>query len=232
MPAMQAVIFDVDGVLIDSYQAHLQSWQELARETKVAFSVDDFASTFGQTSRDIIMRFWSRHDVDDTRVRELDDRKEANFRHIIEERFPAMDGAVELVNRLKAAGFMLALGSSGPPANIRLVVEKLGLLQAIRFDAIVTGEDVTRGKPDPQVFLLAAQRLGVTPASCAVIEDAPAGITAAKAAGMAAIALRSTGREKADFSAADLVVNSLKQLNVEVIGHLIAKPQAAAEARG
>jgi beta-phosphoglucomutase len=216
-----AVIFDVDGVLVDSYRAHLQSWLELARECKTVFTETDFAVTFGQTSREIIGRFWGGW-LDDEQVRRLDDRKEAIFRRIISQRFPAMDGAVGLIDALRDAGWRLALGSSGPPENIELILEKLGRRSC--FDAVVTGRDVTRGKPDPQVFLIAARRLQVAPARCVVIEDAPAGIEAAGRAGMKAVALRSTGRAEADFGKADRVVDSLRDLSPHVLQGLIDRP--------
>jgi beta-phosphoglucomutase len=210
-----AVIFDVDGVLVDSYAAHLQSWLALAGETDVRFTEADFAATFGRTSRDVIRRSWPAPAGGWTEagVRRLDERKEAIFRELVERCFPAMDGAVELIDDLSRAGIRLAVGSSAPPENVELVLRRLGRAEA--FDAVVTGADVTRGKPDPQVFQVAAARLGSEPASCIVIEDAPAGIQAAQAAGMTAVALLSTGRRAEDFTALTprLIVSSLHELS-------------------
>jgi len=119
---------------------------------------------------------------------------------------------------LVEAGLVLAVGSSAPPANVEMTLERLDRRQA--FSAIVTGSDVTRGKPDPRVFLLAAQRLGLEPSHCAVIEDAPVGIAAAVTGGMTAIAL--LGTAPADrFTQAHLVVNSLHQLSPKRIADLI-----------
>jgi beta-phosphoglucomutase len=129
-----------------------------------------------------------------------------------------MDGAAELVEALAADGFRVAIGSSGPPENVALVLEQF--TAGRRIDAVVTGADVKRGKPDPQVFLLAADRLGVPPASCAVVEDAVHGVTAALRAGMAAIALTGT-LEREALSAADAVVDSLRQLSPQRIRALI-----------
>ncbi len=212
-----AVIFDMDGVLVDSYQAHFESWRGVYGELGIDYTEAAFAADFGRTSRDILLRNFG-DDLSDERVRELDERKEALYRDIIRENFPTMDGAVELVDALAADGFRLAIGSSGPPANVALVLEQF--TAGRRIDAVVTGADVTRGKPDPQVFLLAAERLGVPHASCAVVEDAVHGITAAQRAGMAAIALTGT-LNRDELSAADAVVDSLRQLSPQRIRALI-----------
>jgi beta-phosphoglucomutase len=215
----KAVLFDVDGVLVDSFQAHFRSWLMLAEENGFSFTREDFTSTFGRTSRDIIAALWPVDDLDDEQIRSLDDRKEALYREIVADDFPAMDGAVELIDALGEAGFRLAVGSSGPPENVNLVLERLGRAEA--FATIITGNDVTRGKPDPHVYQLAADRLKIRPGRCAVIEDAPAGIAAARAAKMAAIGLASTGRTVQELAAADLVVGSLRELSAARISALI-----------
>jgi HAD superfamily hydrolase (TIGR01509 family) len=133
-----------------------------------------------------------------------------------------MDGARELVDAVRAAGFRVAVGSSAPPENVALVLERLGGRQL--FDAVVNGMDVQRGKPDPQVFLLAAERAGVQPRDCVVVEDARPGIEAARRAGMASVALVSTGRSEDDFRDAlpDLIVHSLRELDPQVLTTLIS----------
>jgi beta-phosphoglucomutase len=216
-----AVIFDVDGVLVDSYAAHFQSWRRLYGGLGVEYSEGAFAADFGRTSRDILRRTLSE-ELTDARVRDLDGRKEAYYREIIRASFPAMDGADDLIEALADDGFRLAVGSSGPPENVRLVLEKLP--GGRRIGVAVTGADVTRGKPDPQVFQLAAERLGVPPSSCAVIEDAVHGIEAAQRAGMAAIAVTGTS-QRAQFAAADLIVDSLRELSPERIRRLIESPR-------
>jgi HAD superfamily hydrolase (TIGR01509 family) len=215
---LHAVIFDMDGVLVDSYEAHFESWKRVYGGAGLAYTESAFAADFGRTSREILRRTLG-DDLSDERVAELDTRKEAFYRDILRENFMAMDGANELIDALAADGFRLAIGSSGPPENVALVMEQLPA--ARRITATVTGADVTRGKPDPQVFLIAAEKLGVPPASCAVVEDAVHGITAAKRAGMTAIALTGTV-ERDELAAADAVVDSLRQLSPERIHSLIA----------
>jgi beta-phosphoglucomutase len=132
-----------------------------------------------------------------------------------------MPGAIDLLLALHAAGIRLAVGSSAPPENVNLVVEKLGVRDLL--GAVVTGADVSRGKPDPQVFLVAAEHLEIAPARCAVIEDAPVGIAAANAAGMTSIGLLSTGRSREDLAAAVAVVRSLSEISPAMLRELIAQ---------
>jgi beta-phosphoglucomutase len=216
---MPAVIFDVDGVLVDSYQAHYRSWRELAQLIGREMTQGEFAATFGRTSRDIIAELWADASYTEAEIAELDARKEALYRDIVSARFPAMTGARELIVALAGDGFALAVGSSGPPENVQVALEHVDPRGLIRHR--VTGLDVTRGKPDPQVFSLAAQRIDVRPECCAVIEDAPAGIQAARGAGMTAIGLVSTGRTRRELAAADLVVESLTELTPTIIRQLL-----------
>jgi beta-phosphoglucomutase len=222
----QAVIFDMDGVLIDTYQAHFESWRRLAAEHGVVITNAEFARTFGRTSREIIAATWKAGSPDQRQIRALDDRKEALYREIVAERFPVMDGARELVMSLRAAGFRIGIGSSAPPENVQLALRHLG---PALFDAVVNGRDVDRGKPDPQVFLLVASRLQVSPAACAVIEDASVGIEAANRAGMASVAFVSTGRTDEELLAAHptLLIHSLAELTPAALSVLVTQPRTA-----
>jgi len=210
-------IFDMDGVLIDSFDLHRRSWQTMAREYGVEVTDEQFASTFGRTSREIIRHFWGEN-VMPQKTREMDDRKEALFRQFLRRHIPVMPGAVELIDDLAAHGFLVGVGSSGPPENVAMVVDGLGLRD--RLAGVITATDVTRGKPDPQVFLLTAERMGIAPDRCAVIEDAVHGITAARRAGMKAVALTGTAGREA-FGEADLIVDSLTELTAARLADLI-----------
>ena len=217
MPRL-AVIFDVDGVLVDSYQAHFQSWRELFYELELEYSEQEFAASFGRTSREIL-REKIGGELAAARLRELDDRKEHFYRQAFRETFVPMDGAAEIVAALAHDGFALGIGSSGPAANVALALELLHLTS--HFAAIVTGADVTRGKPDPQVFLLAAERLGVAASNSTVVEDAVHGITAANRAGMTSIGLVGTvTRDR--LAHAKLVLESLRELTPKRVRELIS----------
>jgi len=215
------VLFDVDGVLVDSYDAHLRSWQLLGEEFGFAMSEETFAATFGRTTREILAGLLNDDPPSPQRIGQMDDRKEALYRQLVAADFPAMPGARELIDALADDGFRLGVGSSGPPENVELALDGLGRRE--KFCSIVTGRDVTRGKPDPQVFLLGAERMGIAPQRCAVIEDAPAGIAAARAASMASIALVSKGHRREEFAAADCIVEKLDELIPKGIREIIER---------
>jgi beta-phosphoglucomutase len=229
---LRAVIFDVDGVLVDSYRAHFESWRRLAQEMEetVDFTEEHFAATFGRRSAEIIREtLLGGRAASDEELKRLDDRKEALYREIISENFPAMDGAKELVERLREAAVRVAVGSSGPPENVRLVLERVGIAQKV--DAMITGHDVAKGKPHPEVFLKAATALGEPAECCVVVEDAPAGIEAAHRAGMACVGLASTGRTRADLQAAELVADRLDEIEVAAVQELARRRFAASGAQ-
>ncbi|MBN2560153.1 MAG: HAD family phosphatase [Phycisphaerae bacterium] len=211
------VIFDMDGVLIDSYAPHLRSWRLLAGELDASITEMQFAATFGRTSREIIRELFGVQEPDEVRL--LDDRKEALYRDLIRGNVPEMPGARAMVEVLHAAGFLLGVGSSGPPENVALVCRDMGLGRFL--SATVTGADVQRGKPDPQVFELVAQRMGVEASTCVVVEDAPAGIEAARRAGMRSIGLVGS-HEAARLNSADRVVEYLSEIRPALIRELLA----------
>lgn len=211
----------MDGVLIDSADAHWDSWRRLGEEIGVTVARERFTSTFGRQNRDIIPILFG--EVDLKRSSALSKRKEAIYRDFIRDRPPIVAGAVELVRSLHAAGVALALGSSGPRDNIDLVLTAMRVADAI--SVIVSSDDVTRGKPDPQVFQLSIQRLGMPPEKCIVIEDAPAGVRAAKAAGARAVAVAVYHPRQA-FPEADVTVDRLADLSVEQLQALVGASSA------
>ena len=217
-----AVIFDMDGVLVDSYHAHARSWQMMAAERGLTMTAAQFDATFGRTSREIIAAIWPEGEYGEEEVAAMDARKEAAFRELLAQDFCPMPGVERLLAGLFGGGLPIAVGSSGPPENVDRVLSLLGTRPLLA--SIVTGMDVTRGKPDPQVFLLAAQRLGVPPQRCVVVEDAPLGIRAAHAAGMAGVGLASTGRAPWMLAEADLVVETLDGLSPRRLRLLAERP--------
>ena len=149
----------------------------------------------------------------------IDEQKEALYREQLRRDFPVMEGAVELIRDLQQAGVALGIGSSAPPENVWLSLDLLKCRDA--FESVVTGADVRLGKPHPDVFLLSAERLGVPPSSCVVIEDAPPGVSAALAAGMQCVGLASRGRTRDELAAAQRVVDSLRELTAKTLTQLI-----------
>jgi HAD superfamily hydrolase (TIGR01509 family) len=185
-------IFDWDGVVIDSHAAHEESWRLLFAELGRPMPSDFFKKTFGMRNQQIIpLSFNFVRAGDEAGIARLGDRKENLYREILgRDGIEPLPGVLPLLRELKSRHIPRVVGTSTPRANVELVSRMTGLDGL--FDAWVTAEDVTRGKPDPQVFLKAAERIGREPARCVVLEDAHVGIEAAQRAGMKVLAVATT----------------------------------------
>jgi len=201
------VIFDMDGVLVDTAWAHRQSWFDMAEKEGLAMSEEFFHRTFGMQNDAILPQL--RPGIAKEEMDRLADWKEQRYRDIVRERVQLAPGAQDLLRDLKCQGFRLAIGSSAPLENLDLFWDRLAL--ADWFDARVTKEEIARSKPAPETFLKAAQKIGLAPARCAVVEDAVPGVQAARAAGMAVVAV-TTSRRREDLAQADRIVDSLAEL--------------------
>ena len=204
----RGVIFDLDGVLADTGWAHKQSWFDLAEKEGFSMTDEFFYGTFGMQNYMIIPMLLGRDTASDE-INRLSEWKEQRYREIIADKLDPSEGAKSLLADLKKEGFLLAVGSSAPRANIELVLSRTDLLDY--FDAFVAGQDVTRGKPAPDTFLKAAEKLLLEANSCVVVEDAVQGVEAGKAAGMPVVAVTTT-RNRDDLNKADIIVDSLAQL--------------------
>ena len=218
----KGVIFDLDGVLIDSGPAHRQSWYDLAAREGYKMSDEFFHNTFGMQNYQVIPMLAGK-ELPREKIDELSDWKEQRYREIFAETIKLADGAERLFNELKAEGFLLAIGSSTPKENLEFVMDKLKIEKF--FDAIVSMKDVKRGKPAPDTFILAAQKLSLKPQDCVVIEDSLAGIEAAKAAQMLIIALTTTRRSE-ELTEANIIVSGLHELKAKDFVTIL-KAQAA-----
>jgi beta-phosphoglucomutase len=219
-----AVLWDMDGTLVDTAELHFAAWARLMQELNRPFTWADFAATFGLRNPEILDILFGKGHFDTDEIARLGDRKEEMYRAAAGQGVTLLPGVGALLAGLHAAGFKQAIGSSAPRANLELI---LRLTDSERFfEAVVSMEDTQRGKPDPQVFLVGAERLGVPPARCVVIEDAVAGVQAAKAGGMKCIAVRFVGHhpaEKLHAAGADLVVPSLAEVSVETVRGLLGR---------
>ena len=212
------VIFDMDGVLVASGPAHAASWRIVAKRDGIVISDADFLKHFGRPSRDIIRLTWGER-VTDADVKRIDQAKEAAYRELIRGMVPLTIGTRETLNLLKSAGLALAIGTSGPRENVELVVNetRLGGL----FDAVVTGDDIQHGKPAPDCFLKAAEKLGLQPHQCVVVEDAPVGVQAAKAAGIKSVGFVGTHpAERLRDAGVDFVVLKLAEITPALVSRL------------
>lgn len=211
---IQSVLWDLDGTLVDSEQYHWLAWHDSMAAEGVALTHAEFLKTFGLRN-DAIVPQWIPNATPD-RIERIATAKEQLYRRLVREGgLEPLPGARHWTERLARDGWLQAIASSAPRENVDAVLTVIGLASC--FQAIVSAEDVTLGKPDPQVFLAAAARLGSAPSQSVVVEDAPAGIEAARRAGMPSIGVR---RNPPPLPA-DLAVTSLADLPPDAFARLL-----------
>jgi len=190
---IQAIIFDMDGVIIDSHPVHRRAWRKFL--TTVGLTVTDDELDFileGRRREEILRHFLG--DLPSYVIAEYGRRKDAFFEENFAE-VTLIPGVRELLQDIGGAGLAAAIATSASSSRTRGTLRRLDLYT--NFSAVVTGDDVAAGKPDPEIYLLAAKRLGLPPEELLVIEDAPCGVTAATAAGMKCIGVSKNGRAEA-----------------------------------
>lgn len=213
-PGGWAAIFDWDGVVVDSSRKHEESWERLGKEERRPLPEGHFRMGFGMKNERIIPGIlgWTQ---DEAEVRRLSLRKEALFREIVREgTLEPLPGISEWLDRLATARIPCAIASSTHRENIELALELMHFRRY--FGAVVTSEDVSHGKPDPEVFVTAAQKLGYPAGQGVVFEDAHVGIRAARAGGFRVVAVATT-HPLGELGDADLAVERLDQLDLEML---------------
>ena len=206
---IKAILWDMDGIVADTGEAHLMAWQDLYAERGQIITYDTFAATFGMNNPPII-KLWLGEDTTEEEVMRLSTRKEELFRVHARDHVRLFPGVTTWLERGRARGYRQAVASSGPMANIVAVIGALGV--ADYFDALLSGAFLPRSKPDPGIFLQAAASVGATPNECLVIEDGIVGVEAARRAGMRCLAVTNTHPAE-KLAGATLVVDSLADLD-------------------
>jgi len=215
MSARRAVLWDMDGTLIDSEEFHWISWRDTLAAEGVAITREQFLATFGQRNDSIIPKLLGDAATPE-KIVQIGNAKEELYRRLIRrDGISPLPGVAQWLRQLHKQGWLQAVASAAPRANIDAVLQALSATQV--FQGIVSAEDVRRGKPDPEVYLAAASRLGVPPGSCIVVEDAVAGVEGARRAGMKSIGVNRNGKHLP----ADLVVQSLEVLDPEGFDKLL-----------
>lgn len=209
---LKAAIFDMDGVIVDNRDAHLDAFVEFARRHNQPLNPSDLLPLFGSTNEMIMGKLFGHSDFTPEQIEALSHEKEKIYREIYDPVMVPARGLIELLKALKARGVKTSVGSSAPRINVDFVLERCGIAQY--FDAIACGDEITHSKPDPEVYLLAAKKLGVSPADCVVFEDAHVGIEAARRAGMWVVAVASTF-ERASLKDRDLLIDNFVGLQVD-----------------
>ena len=211
----RAALWDVDGTLIDSSEYHWLSWQGALAAENFRITRAQFASTFGQRNDEILRAYFPAYTSDD--IARVGESKERAYRELICARgIELLPGVRRWLEKLRSRGWLQAVASSAPRRNLDTIIASLSLESF--FSAVASAEDVTAGKPDPQVFLAAARKVGVEPSRCVVVEDAPAGTEAACRARMRSIGVLSSHAELR----AVIVVRSLEDLHGDAFDELLA----------
>jgi len=217
MSAPRAVLWDMDGTLIDSQRFHWISWRDTMANEGIAITRGQFLSSFGQRD-DSIIPAWLGPGAPPERVERIANAKEELYRQLIRKNgISPLPGVARWLRRLQGEGWLQAIASAAPRANIDAVLEALSATHI--FQGIVSAEDVHRGKPDPEVYVAAAARIEVSPHRCVVVEDAAAGVEGAHRPGMHSIGVSRNGKQLP----ADIVVKSLDVLDSDAFDTLLQR---------
>lgn len=221
MPKPDAVLWDMDGVLVDTGEYHFKAWKDTLQEYDIHYSRDTFRSTFGMNNRGLLQRvLGDRYTT--ALYRSISHQKEKTFREMIQGKIRLLPGVLPLLEDLQRSKIPQAIASSAPIENIRAIITELELQP---FFQAVTSASHMPGKPDPTVFLSTANELEVPAENCIVIEDAVTGVEAAHRAGMKCIAVTTTNPIK-DLKHADLIVETLSGLDLEDLSRLLQPANA------
>lgn len=210
-----AAIFDMDGLLVDSEVLWDEMNTEFFARRGVKYTLEIKKPTLGRREVDIIEYFRNHYPFFTEPTEVLHAERHEAICKLFKERARLMPGAAELLERFKKDNVPMALASSSILSLVQIAVDKLGLGRYLK--AVVTGDMVKIGKPDPEIFLLAAEKLGISPVDCVVFEDAPSGVAAAHAAGMKAVAVPHATSPAENLQAADLILNNLEEFAFEKI---------------
>jgi beta-phosphoglucomutase len=210
------LVWDMDGVLIDSGEAHYVAWKALFDELGIPLTPEQVSRTLGMSNLPILRMWLGAHTPVQT-LADVANRKEAHFRSLVGEHVRILPGVLEWLARARERGYRQAVASSAPMANIVAILDALELGDA--FDLLISGARLPASKPDPAIFLRAARGLGREPSRCVVLEDSTVGIEAAVRAGMPCVAVTNT-RPASELVAASIIVDSLAELPDDVFEQL------------
>ncbi len=217
---LKGVLFDMDGVLVNNLEVHREAFAEFFRRYGVERTFDELNRVFGKGNDDIMGELMPREVVERVGIRELGYEKEAIYREIYAPRITPQPGLKTFLAACEEHGLKCAVGSSGYMANVDFVLDRCDIRRY--FEATVAGDQVTRCKPDPEIYLTAAAKLGLEPCECIVFEDAEAGIEAAQRAGIKVVALASTfSREFLEGTHPDMIIDDFRDVTIADIRALV-----------
>ena len=206
---VNAAIFDLDGTLIDNNSYHLQSWLQYLKDMNREMSEEEYkARVNGRTNKDVIEYIYQRQ-MDDEEAMKYAQEKEAIYRKLYAPHIKPVEGLLELLEKLRSLSIPMAIATSGIQVNIDFLFEHIPIRSY--FDVIVNSAHITKGKPDPEIYIKTAELLKVSPADCLVFEDAVVGINSAKAAGMKVVGVLTT-HTAAELSGADVLIKDFSEM--------------------
>lgn len=209
---IKAFIFDMDGVIVDNHHYHVIAWKQFCQEIDVDFDENEFRKKyFGKNNHDILTGLMNKQ-LTPIMVSELGERKEALYRQVYQDHIKMVDGLEELLKKIAQKGKLSAVATSAPISNLDFVIDRLKLRKY--YHCLSNGDQVKRAKPDPEIYIKTAKKLGVEPHECVVFEDSVSGIMAAKNAGMTVIALLTT-HLRDELPEAELFINNFYDKRIE-----------------
>lgn len=211
---IKAVIFDLDGVIVESEDAHIEAEKQTFLKYNVLISTEELHRYTGTTAKEMFTQLIAKYKLNTT-FEEINNQKEKILFRLLEQDAEPTRGILSFIQELKRRGIRLAVGSSSPRKLVDYVLKKLNITNL--FDCIVTAEDVKHSKPSPEIFLQIAEELGLSPSQCLVIEDAKLGVEAAKSAGMKCIGYRNPHSGNQNLSKADTITDAFSKLDIDKI---------------
>ncbi len=214
----QAIIFDMDGTLMNNNPYHFKAWQAFYKKYNRSFTLDDYKTEIsGHTSVEVFQSFFGKV-MTPEEITKYANEKNALYRELYKPYIKPVDGLLPLLEEIKAAGIPMNIATSGSPANVRFMFEHIPI--ASYFQRVIDASEVTHGKPDPEIFLKAAQYASADPVKCIAFEDSLAGVASAKAAGMKVVGI-TTMETAEDLKETDMVINDYTNVNLAMLKMLM-----------
>ncbi|MFB2120081.1 HAD family hydrolase [Parapedobacter sp. 2B3] len=218
-----AVIFDMDGVIAHTNPHHTEAFKQFFDKYNVAYTMEEFEDHMYGKHNDYIMRYFFKRPLDDAEVKKLAEEKEALFREIYADQVEPIEGLPQFLDALKTAGYGIGVATSAPRANLDFIIDKLSLRPLM--DALLSSEDVTAHKPDPEIYLKSAALLNAKPSNCVVFEDSYSGVSAAINAGTTVVGVL-TSHSADELPPCQRYIHDYREIGVDDIGQLLTAHNA------
>jgi beta-phosphoglucomutase len=213
----KAVIFDMDGVLVDNNPWHIEAWTTFCTRHSVYITADEITVHFGNTNADYLNFLFGRQ-LSLKMIKDFSEEKEEIYREIYKNNLIPLNGLLDFLELLKEESYLIAVATSAPSRNVDFTLGGLGIKE--RFDVIVDVTSISKGKPDPEIYLLTSKKLGIPASNCIVFEDSIHGVQAAVSAGMHAVGVLTT-QSKEKLSKAHYFINDFTEISAEILNNIL-----------